>query len=326
MAKIYNWGILAPGNIAGKFVAELKTLESARVMAVGSRDLSRASAFARNHGIDRAYGSYEALVADPDIDVIYIASPHVFHAEHTKLCLGHKKAVLCEKAFGMSRAEVVEMIETAVIEKVFLMEAFMTPHQPSYQEARKIIESGLLGEIKHLHGWFGFNKAPYDKSGRLFNPKLGGGALLDIGLYPLFDALWFLGEPMKIEGFADLTDLGIDQSVTAAMQFNGGKTATIFASFFSAVGVGTDIYCEKGALRLRRTSTLDQWLEISLPGEPVKTIHYEQAMCGLKLEAKEVMKCLGENLSESKVMSHQDSLVLADSLDQIRKITGINYL
>jgi predicted dehydrogenase len=94
MAKIYNWGILAPGNIAGKFVAELKTLESARVMAVGSRDLSRASAFARNHGIDRAYGSYEALVADPDIDVIYIASPHVFHAEHTKLCLGHKKAVL----------------------------------------------------------------------------------------------------------------------------------------------------------------------------------------------------------------------------------------
>ncbi len=325
MAKIYNWGILAPGNIAGKFVTELKDLETARVMAVGSRDLPRAAAFAETHGIERSYGSYEALVLDPDIDVIYIASPHVFHAEHTKLCLRHKKAVLCEKAFGMSSLEVADMVETARVEKVFLMEAFMTPHQPSYQEARRIIESGLLGEIRHLHGWFGFNRSPYDVSRRLFNPKLGGGALLDIGLYPLFDALWFMGEPIQTEAFADLTDLGIDQSVTASMLFNGGKTATIFASFFSAVGVGTDIYCEKGALRLRRTSTLDQWLEILLPGEPVKTIHYEQSSCGLKMEAAEVMKCLGENRLESAVMSHQSSLLLSDCLDQIRKIAGINY-
>jgi predicted dehydrogenase len=325
MAKIFNWGILAPGNIAGKFVTELKGLESARVMAVGSRDLPRAAAFAETHGIERAYGSYEDLVSDPDIDVVYIASPHVFHAGHTKLCLKHRKAVLCEKAFGMNSFEVADMVETAKAEKVFLMEAFMTPHQPSYQEAREIIESGLLGEIRHLHGWFGFNRSPYDVNRRLFNPKLGGGALLDIGLYPLFDALWFMGEPLQTEAFADLTDLGIDQSVTASMRFSGGKTATIFASFLSAVGVGTDIYCEKGALRLRRTSTLDQWLEILLPGEPVKTIYYEQASCGLKLEAKEVLKCLAENRLESTVMSHQDSLLLSGCLDQIRKIAGINY-
>jgi predicted dehydrogenase len=325
MTKTFNWGILAPGNIAGKFVAELQGLESARVMAVGSRELTRAAEFASNHGIARTWGSYEALAADPDIDVIYIASPHVFHAEHTKLCLKHKKAVLCEKAFGMNSKEVEEMIEIASSEKVFLMEAFMTPHQPSYQEAHKIIQSGVLGEIKHLHGWFGFNKSPYDTTGRLFNPKLGGGALLDIGLYPLFDALWFMGEPVQMEAFADLTALGIDQSITASMRFNGGKTATIFASFLSAVGVGTDIYCERGALKLRRTSTLDQWLEIHRPGEPVQTIRYNQNSCGLKLEALEVMNCLGENRLESTKMSHQDSRLLLQNLDLIRQKAGITY-
>jgi len=325
MTKTYNWGILAPGNIASKFVAELKGIEFARVLAVGSRDLSRATAFAAAHGIARSYGSYEALAADPDIDIIYIASPHVFHAEHTKLCLKHKKAVLCEKAFGMNSSEVASMIETAGQEQVFLMEAFMTPHQPSYQEARRIIDSGVLGEIKHLHGWFGFNKAPYDMSGRLFNPKLGGGSLLDVGLYPLFDALWLMGAPMHMEAFADLTPMRIDQSVTVSMQFERGKSATLFASFLSAVGVGTDIFCEKGALRLRRTSAIHQWLEVLLPGEPVRTIQYEEASCGLKLEALEVMKCLDEKRLESTIMSHQNSILLLNSLDLIRNKAGIIY-
>jgi len=325
MTKIYNWGILAPGNIASKFVAELKGIESARVLAVGSRDLPRAVDFAALHGIERSYGTYEELVSDPDLDIIYVASPHVFHAEHTKLSLRNKKAVLCEKAFGMNSSEVADMISTAEKEQVFLMEAFMTPHQPSYQEARRILDSGILGEIKHVHGWFGFNKSPYDRSGRLFNPKLGGGALLDIGLYPLFDALWFLGEPIQVEANADLTPLQIDQSITASLKFEGGKSATFFASFFAAVGVGTNIFCEKGALRLRRTSAIHQWLEVSLPGQPDRTIHYEEASCGLKLEAMEVMKCLDEKRLESRVMSHQNSLLLSNCLDLIREKAGIIY-
>ncbi len=323
MTQTYNWGILAPGNIAGKFVAELQEIKSAKVLAVGSRDLVRAKEVASAWQIERCYGSYEELVTDPDIDIVYIASPHAFHAAHTKLCLTHKKAVLCEKAFALNSSDVIEMIETARREKVFLMEAFMTPHQPSYQEARKIINSGLLGEIKHLHGWFGFNKSPYDLNGRLFNPALGGGALLDIGLYPLFDALWFLGEPIHVEAFADLTPRNIDQSVSVAMQFDKGKSASIFASFLATAGVGTDILCEKGLLRLRRTSSLNQWLEIILPGEPVKTIHFDESSCGLKQEALEVMKCLDEKRLESAVMSHHNSLQLMNLLDLIREEAGI---
>ncbi|MCK9411153.1 MAG: Gfo/Idh/MocA family oxidoreductase [Prolixibacteraceae bacterium] len=325
MTRTYNWGILAPGNIASKFVAELQGIQSAKVLAVGSRDLIRAKEFAATWQIERCYGSYEELVADPDIDIVYIASPHAFHATHTKLCLKHKKAVLCEKAFALNLSDVSEMIETARQERVFLMEAFMTPHQPSYREARKILDSGLMGEIKHLNGWFGFNKSPYDSNGRLFNPALGGGAMLDIGLYPLFDALWFLGQPLKVEAFSDLTPQKIDQSVSVSMQFDGGKTAALFASFLAAVGVGTDIFCEKGALRLRRSSALNQSLEILLPGEDIRTLQWNETSCGLKLEAMEVMNCLNENRLESTIMSHQNSIQLSENLDLVLKKAGINY-
>jgi predicted dehydrogenase len=319
MAKTITWGILAPGNIAAKFVSELKGIPNTQVLAVGSRDLMRAKEFSAKHYIDRSYGSYEELAKDPDLDIIYIASPHSFHAEHTKLCLRNKKAVLCEKAFGLNAKEVKDMILTAQKEQLFLMEALFTPHQPSYQEARKIVESGLLGEIKHLHGWFGFNKSPYDWKGRLYNPELGGGVLLDIGLYPLFDALWFLGKPTKVAAFADLKVNHIEQSISATMAFEGGKSATIFASFLSATGVGTDILCEKGMLRLRRTSALNQSLEILLPGEPAQILNWDENSCGMKLEAINAMHCLENNILESEIMSHQDSLQLINLLDLIRK-------
>ena len=324
MSKTYNWGILAPGNIAGKFVAELKEVENAVVLAVGSRNIKRSVDFAAIHGIERSYGSYEELVSDPDLDIIYVASPHPFHAEHTLLCLKHKKAVLCEKAFGMNAEEVKMMVQSAMENQTFLMEAFFTPHQPSYQEARKILVSGILGEIKHIQGWFGFNRSPYNPNSRLINPELGGSALLDIGLYPLFDILYFMGQPSRTTAFADLTPQKIDLSVSVAMEFEGGKSAGIFASFLSAAGVGTDILCEKGVLRLRRINAIDQTLEILLPGEEVQIIHFDKSICGLKLEAMEVMKCLENNRLESTVMSHQNSLQLMQNLDQIRLITGIN--
>jgi predicted dehydrogenase len=323
MTRTFNWGILAPGNIAGKFVSELKSVPNARILAVGSRELSRSNKFASAYGIERSYGSYEELAADPDLDIIYVASPHAFHAEHTILCLRHKKAVLCEKAFALNSMQVKEMIRTAQEEKVFLMEAFFTPHQPSYQEARKILASGILGEIKHLNGWFGFNKSPYDPQGRLYNPLLGGGALLDIGLYPVFDARWFMGPPLETYAFADITPQKIDQSVTAMLKFEGGKSATIFASFLSSIGVGTDIFCEKGSLRLRRSSALDQSLEICLAGETAKILNWDEQNSGLKLEAINAMNCLENKQLESDVMSHQDSLALMNLLDIILEKIGL---
>jgi len=324
--KVCNWGILAPGNIARKFAAELQQLDNARIYAVGSRNADRAKEFADAFGAERHYDNYEDLVSDPDVDIIYIASPHGLHAEHALLCLNHQKPVLCEKALALNQKEVDKMMACARDNGVFLMEAFFTPHQPSYKEAKRIIESGELGKVKYIQGWFGFNKSPYDNSLRLMNPKLGGGALLDIGLYPVFDALYFLGEPDQVIAKADFAETGVDQSVSIRFDYPDGVSASIFASFVAASGLGTDIFCEYGTLRLRRTSAVNQSLVIERQGSEIKRNSWDdQAVGGMKLEAAEAMKCLDENRLESEIMPHSMSLSLIKTLDLIRHKAEIIY-
>jgi predicted dehydrogenase len=323
--KVYNWGILAPGNIARKFATELQQLDNARIYAVGSSNADRAKEFAEAFGAQRYYDNYYDLAADPEVDIIYIASPHALHAEHALLCLNLKKPVLCEKALGINQNEVNQMVECAHKNDVFFMEAFFTPHQPSYKEAKRIIESEELGKVKYIQGWFGFNKSPYDPKLRLMNPKLGGGALLDIGLYPVFDALYFLGEPDQIIAKADFAETGVDQSLCIKFDYPNGVATSIFASFVAASGVGTDIFCEKGTLRLRRTTAIDQSLEIERPGEEVKHLKFDSKSCGLKQEASEAMKCLDNNRLESDIMPHGMSLRLIKTLDTIRRKAEIIY-
>lgn len=324
--KVYNWGILAPGNIAGKFAAELQQLDNARVYAVGSRNAERAKEFANKFGAEHVYDNYNDLVADPDVDIIYIASPHALHTEHTLLCLNHKKPVLCEKALGINQSEVERMVGSASENGVFFMEAFFTPHQPSYQEAKRIIDSGELGKVKYIQCWFGFNKSPYDPMQRLMNPSLGGGALLDIGLYPVFDMLYFLGEPDQIIAKADFAETGVDESIVIRFDYPDGVSASIFASFMAASGVGTDIFCEKGTLRLRRSNAINQSLEVEKQGSEVKRFIWDvEAVAGLKLEAAEAMRCLDENRLQSDIMPHSLSLSLIKTLDIIRRKAGIIY-
>jgi len=326
MNKIYKWGILAPGRIARKFALELQELPNAEIYAIGSRDAERAKSFAADFRASKYYNSYEELAEDPDVDIIYIASPHSFHAEHAKLCLERGKAVLCEKALALNLKEVKEIISSATNNNVFLMEAMMVPQQPSYKEAKKIIESGAMGKIKYIHGWFGFNRSPYDPSHRLLNPALGGGALLDIGLYPVFDILYFLGLPKEISAVAEMAATAVDQSISINFQYDDSVCASIFASFLAASGVGTDILCEKGTLKLRRSNAVDQWLEIVIPGEETKCLTWNPLECGLKQEALEVMRCLDEGRKESDKMPHALSLNLMMVLDDIRANAGIHYL
>jgi predicted dehydrogenase len=325
MKKIYNWGILAPGKIARKFALELQELNNAKIYAVASRDRQRAKDFASEFGAVKYYDNYKALAADRDVDVIYIASPHSFHAEHAKICLENKKPVLCEKAFALNQREAEEMISSAAKNRIFLMEAFTSPQQPSYKEAKKLVDSGELGKIKYIQGWFGFNKSPYNSSHRLLNPQLGGGSLLDIGLYPVFDVLWFLGIPLSISTSAEIASTGVDQSISVRFEYSDGVSASVFASFYSASGVGTDILCERGTLRLRRSSAVDQWLEIDIPGEEVKCLTWDTGECGLKQEALEVMNCLEAGKLESDKMPHSMSLKLMKVLDHIRRKAGIIY-
>jgi predicted dehydrogenase len=242
------------------------------------------------------------------------------------MCLKNHKAVLCEKALALNLGEVKAIIDCAKENNSFLMEAMIVPQQPSYQEAKRLIDSGVMGEIKYIQGWFGFNRAPYDYSRRLFNPALGGGALLDIGLYPVFDVLYFLGSPEAITADAELASTGVDQTVSVRMKYDKGVTASVFSSFMTASGLGSDILCEKGTLRLRRTNAVDQWLEIDIPGEELKRIDWPSSACGLKQEAVEVMRCLDEGRQESDKMPHSMSIALMTVLDGIRKQTGVLYV
>src|SRR5450755_2917096 len=205
---LIRWGILGCGRIARKFAADLALVQDAQLIALGARQIEHARAFAKEFPAPHVYGSYEELVTDPDVDVIYVASPHALHHEHTLLCLKHKKAVLCEKAFALNLRQAEEMVETARSGKIFLMEAIWSKFLPQYQKMQDLINSGQLGEIKSVLVNFGFIPPPPVPS-RLFDPALGGGSLLDIGIYNVFLVLSGLGRPDAIEASVTASSAGV---------------------------------------------------------------------------------------------------------------------
>jgi len=324
MTKQYNWGILAPGKMAAKFTNGLKTIKNVTLFAAGSRDKARAEKFAVEHGFRKAYGSYEELATDPDIDIIYIASPHSHHHDQAILCLKNKKAVLCEKAFALNTTQAEEMIAEAKRQNVFLMEALWPPFQPFYLKAHEILNSGILGRIVHLHAYFSFIP-PFDPADRKFNTALGGGSLLDIGIYPVIDALTFLGVPDEIKASALFGETGAEESVSAIFRYDNGAMATIYSSFKTNVGIGCELICEKGNLTLSRGRDMNQRVIIGLHGQEKETIVFNPPALGYHWEAEEVMSCLEKGLVESPVVPLSFSLDLIKTLDRIRHEAGIVF-
>lgn len=323
--RIYNWAVLGCGKIAHKMAHDLKLLPNARLYAAASTDENRAREFAREWGFEVAYGSYEEIVSDPKVDIVYIATPHSHHFEHSLLCLNHKKAVLCEKAFSLNASEVQQMINAAKANNTFLMEAFWTMFQPSFRQAQQILQSGELGKIKVLRSDFGFN-APYIEDKRLYNVSLGGGSLLDIGIYPVFAAITSLGVPQTIKTFADFCPTGAEESISMIFRYVDGEMASLTSSFSSYSPTQTEYWCEKGYLVLNprwySPTNITVFREGSepqtLPKEPIDGWGYEY-------EAAHVMECLDQGKIESPVMSWQMSLDLMTVLDRIRVDAGIFF-
>lgn len=310
--------------MSAKFTNGLKLLENAQLYAVGSRDYQRAKQFAGEHGFQKFYGSYEELVKDPELDVVYIASPHSHHHDHTLLCLSNGKHVICEKAFALNSGEVEDMIREANKQSVFLMEALWPPFQPFYKKANEILLSGVCGKIIYINARFSFIP-PYNPDDRKFNLNLGGGSLLDIGIYPVIDALTFLGVPSGIKADASFTKTGSEDSLSVIFSYNDGNMATLYSSFKTDGGIGCDILCEKGNLYLTRGRDMNQKLILELHGKEKQKFIFKPDAMGYHLEAEEVMRCLDEGSLESNIVPHVFSRNLMNTLDRIRKVAGIVF-
>jgi predicted dehydrogenase len=326
MKKI-KWGILGCGRIAGKFADDLKLIDDACLWAAGSRDLQKAAAFAGKHGFAQAYGSYEELVNDPEVDVVYIASPHAQHHEHTLLCLNHGKAVLCEKAFAINQQQATEMIEKARSSGVFLMEALWTKFLPHYRQTMEMIEAGKLGKVGSVLANFGFIPEP-PVPDRLFNPVLGGGTILDIGIYNIFMAISVLGRPDEVNAWMTPAETGIDRQCAVTFQYRNGALAQLFSSFEANLPIEAEISGTRGRIRLT-TRFYEPTARIEFyPGrvDSKTEIPVEQNEgWGYHHQARHVQECLRNGLTESPVMRHEDTLLLMETMDRIRASAGIRY-
>lgn len=325
--KKIRWGILACGRIAKKFAADLRLVEGAELFAIASRDLDRAKAFAAEFPATHVLDSYEALVALKDVDVIYIASPHSHHHEHTLLCLQHGKAVLCEKAFAINSRQATEMVALAREKGVFLMEALWSRFLPHYRKVKEMMDAGMLGEVKGILANFGF-KPNHPVPPRLFDPALGGGSLLDIGIYPVFLAQSLLGVPEKIMASMDRSSSGVDEQCSITFKYPNGVTANLFSTLASNLETDADIFGTSGRIRL--TSRFY---------EPTATIQYYPGIVSTKTEipiereggwgyqheARHVQECLRAGLTESPVWGLDNTLALMQTLDRIRSAMGLVY-
>jgi predicted dehydrogenase len=324
MGRTINWGILSTGRISEKFALDLQLVPDAKLVAVGSRDKDRAFEFAKRFNAQKAYGSYEELASDKDIDVIYIGTPHISHCENALLCLDKGKAVLCEKPFAMNEKEVLRMILKAREKKVFLMEAIWTRFIPAIKKALELIESGAIGDIVHIKADFGY-KAQYDPAWRLFNKELGGGCLLDIGMYPVFLILLLIGEPDEIAADAIMGRTGVDELISAYFKYDNGKMATLYSTLIANTPVEAEISGTKGHIRINRMWHMSRSLVLHLNDGQEEAFEYSYRGMGYEYEAEEVTSCLQRDMKESDLLPLEFSLRLIRVLDRIRKKCGIAY-
>lgn len=322
MKKKYNWAILGCGKIARKFVQDLSLLENANLYAAASRNLDNAEEFATDFGFDKAYGSYKEMVQDPEVDIVYIATPHAMHMEHSILCMEHKKAVLCEKAFAMNTKEVDRMIKVSKENGTFLMEAFWTIFSAKFLKVLELSKEEGLGQLKFVKSDFMF-KAEFNPDKRLYNIDLGAGSLLDIGIYPIFRSLMLLGKPTSIKTLANLRSNGVEDSISMLFGYQNGAMAVLTSSFESSCHNETELCFEHGFIKFIREPEFPILVERDGVQEE---IYIEQPKgMGYELEAKHVMECLDQGLIESPVLPLSLSRDLMEIMDAVRKDAGIIF-
>ena len=323
-----RWGVLAPGRIAHSFAADLALVPDGELVATGSRSLERASEFAAAYG-GTAHGSYEDLVSDPQVDVVYVASPHALHDEHTRLALEAGKPVLCEKPMTLDADSAALLFEEAAARGLFLMEAMWTACHPTIRKLLALLASGQYGTPRQIHADLGM-VVETDPSDRLLDPALGAGALLDMGIYPLTLAHLVLGEPEQLAATANLSASGIDLDVAIAGLYPGGATAALTASMTAISPRTASVATEIGLFDLPRGFHHPdrlQWTAYDAPAGTTEWIEPDEPVVGRGYgnEIIEVHRCLRAGALTSELVPPQQTLSLMRQMDDVRSQIGVLY-
>ncbi|MDR0507658.1 MAG: Gfo/Idh/MocA family oxidoreductase [Dysgonamonadaceae bacterium] len=318
MKKKYNWAILGVSRIANKFANGLKELPNANCYAVASRSQERAENFKANHNFEKAYGSYEDMLADPQVDIVYISTTNNLHFEHTMMCIKAGKAVLCEKPFASNLEQVEKMIAKARKKNVFLMEALWSRFLPCMVKFKELAENKAIGKPLLLQCNFGFI-SPFDPNSRLYDPALGGGSIPDIGIYPIFTAIYLFGTPTDIKVMSVPAPAETDWTTSILLKHKGKEISMLTSSFETILDNEARLYGDGGYLKLHSMFHMPTKLTVKRNDGGEEEIHVYSTGNGYNYEAAEVMNCLDKGLTESPEMPLSFSLELMKVLDEVSR-------
>lgn len=324
MTEPIRWGILGTGNIAHQFARGLADTPDATLVAVGSRSIDTANTFADEFDIERRHPTYEKLADDDGVDAVYVSTPHPFHKDNSILLLEHGKAVICEKPFTINAGDAKAVIDIARQRDVFIMEAMWTRYLPAVVRARELIAEGAIGDVRLVQADFGF-RAGINPEGRLFNLALGGGALLDVGIYVISMASMILGpEPSRVASTTQIGETGVDEQSAFLLQYPGGELAVLSCAVRTGTAVEARIFGTEGSILLHGPFFRCGALTVKRGGEE-EHIDLPLEGNGYNYEAAEVGRCLRAGLKESDVMPLDETLALMELMDSIRAQWGLSY-
>ncbi|MER5936875.1 Gfo/Idh/MocA family oxidoreductase [Streptomyces sp. NPDC001928] len=322
-----RWGILATGGIAAAFTADLVDLPDAEVVAVASRRQDSADAFAERFGIPRAYGDWAALAEDGDIDVVYVATPHSAHRTAAGLCLEAGRNVLCEKAFTLNAREAGELVALAKARGSFLMEAMWMYCNPLIRRLKALVDDGAIGEVRHVQADFGL-AGPFPPAHRLRDPAQGGGALLDLGVYPVSFAQLLLGEPSDVTARSVLSAEGVDLQTGALLSWDSGALASLHCSIVGGTATSASITGSGGRIDVPSGFFFPDRFVLHRDGRDPEEFTADPAdgpRNSLRHEAAEVMRALRAGETESPLVPLEGTLAVMRTLDAIRDRVGVRY-
>jgi predicted dehydrogenase len=322
-SKKFSWGILGPGGIARAFAQDLTFIQGHTIGAVGSRSLDNAQKFSAQFG-GTAYGSYEELVADPAIDAIYVATPHPAHHDNVILALNAGKPVLCEKPFAVNAREAQAMVDAATRNGVALMEAMWARFLPHYAKVREIVESGVLGPILSIQADHGQRLADQGIA-RLIEPALAGGALLDLGIYPVSFAHMVLGNPSHITSHAEMTDKGVDARTSMIFTYESGAQAVLTTTMVEQTPCRAVVAGLNGWLEIDRTFYNPAAMRVVLNNGTVTEYPNTYTGHGLREQAETFKQLLQSGNLESEILTWKDTVDIMKTLDTVREQIGLKY-